>query len=213
MFCVDKLRESFFWHSSESGVTLAGMSVYSQWMTPDAIVIYPSWKRSLLPLLICGGFVVVGFFLYAGPTGDEDAHSIGLLCILVFGGAMIYPLVRLLRHTPTLIIHSSGVVDNGSALAVGFLPWHEMARVEIAQFGSQRYLAIGVKNRETLLRAQSGLKGLILKFNSKAFGAATYISSMNLSMPLEEIVSAIRERRRAAGHSDLEYKWAANSSE
>ena len=207
---MDKLRESFFWHSSESGVTLAGMSVYSQWMTPDAIVIYPSWKRSLLPLLICGGFVVIGFFLYTRPA-DEDAHSIGLLCILVFGGAMIYPLVRLLQHTPTLIIHSSGVVDNGSALAVGFLPWHEMARVEIVQFGSHRYLAIGVKNRETLLRAQSGLKGLILKFNSKAFGAAAYISSMNLSMPLEEIVSAIRERRRAAGHSELES--AANSSE
>jgi hypothetical protein len=189
------------------------MSAYSQWMTPDAIVIYPSWKRALLPLLICGGFVAVGFFLYSGPAGDEDAHFVGLLCILVFGGAMIYPLARLLRHAPTLIIHSSGVVDNGSALSVGFLPWHEMARVEIVQFGSQRYLAIGVKNRETLLRAQSGLKALILKFNSKTFGTATYISSLSLSMPLEEIVSAIRERRRAAGHRELEYEWVTNSSE
>jgi hypothetical protein len=126
---------------------------------------------------------------------------------------MIYPLARLLRHAPTLIIHSSGVVDNGSALSVGFLPWHEMARVEIVQFGSQRYLAIGVKNRETLLRAQSGLKALILKFNSKTFGTATYISSLSLSMPLEEIVSAIRERRRAAGHRELEYEWVTNSSE
>ena len=189
------------------------MSVYSQWMTSDAIVIYPSWKRSLLPLLLCGSFVAVGFFLYTRPAGDEDAQFAGLLCILVFGGAMIYPLVRLLRHTPTLIIHSSGVVDNGSALSVGFLPWHEMGRVEIVQFGSQRYLAIGVKNRETLLRAQSGLKALLLKFITKVFGAVTYISSMSLSMPLEEIVSAIRERRRAARHGGLEYEWAANSSE
>lgn len=188
------------------------MSAYSQWMTPDAIVIYPSWKRSLLPLLICGSFVAIGFFLYTRPT-DEDAHNVGLLCILVFGGAMIYPLVRLLRNTPTLIIHSSGVVDNGSALSVGFLPWHEIGRVEIVQFGSQRYLAIGVKNGETLLRAQSGLKGLMLKFNSKTFGAGTYISSMNLSTPLEEIVSAIRERRRAAGHNEIEYEWASNSGE
>jgi hypothetical protein len=182
-------------------------------MTPDAIVIYPSWKRALLPLLICGGFVAVGFFLYSGPAGDEDAHFAGLLCILVFGGAIVYPLVRLLRHAPTLIIHSSGVVDNGSALSVGFLPWHEMARVEIVQFARQRYLAIGVKNREILLGAQSGLKALILRFNSKTFGAATYISSLSLSMPLEEIVSAIRERRRAAGHRELEYEWAANASE
>jgi len=188
------------------------MSAYSQWMTPDAIVIYPSWKRSLLPLLICGGMVLVGFFLYAGPTDDEDG-SIGLLCILVFAGAMIYPVVRLLRHTPTLIIHSSGVVDNGSALSVGFLPWHEIGRVEIVQFNSQRYLAIDVKNREILLRAKSGIKALILKFNSKISGNVTYISSMNLSMPLEEIVSAIRERRKAAGHGEPEYEWAASSSE
>jgi hypothetical protein len=183
------------------------MSAYSQWMTPDAIVIYPSWKRSLLPLLICGSFVAIGFFLYTRPT-DEEAHSIGLLCILVCGAAMIYPLVRLLRHTPTLIIHSSGVVDNGSALSVGFLPWHEIGRVEIVQFSSQRYLAIDVKNRETLLRAKSGFKALILRFNSKISGATTHIASMNLSMPLEEIVSEIRERRRAAGHSELEYEWA-----
>jgi hypothetical protein len=189
------------------------MSAYGQWMTPDAIVIYPSWKRSLLPLLTCGGFVVLGFFLYADPTGHEDEHKIGLLCILVFGAAMIYPLVRLLRHTPTLIIHSSGVVDNGSALSVGFLPWHEVGRVEIVQFSSQRYLAINVRNSETLLRAQSGLKALILKFNSKISGDVTYIASMNLCMPLEEIVSAIRERRKAAGHRELEYEWAANSSE
>jgi hypothetical protein len=189
------------------------MSAYRQWMTPDAVVIYPSWKRSLLPLLICGGMVAIGFFLYTTKPTDQDAPSIGLLCILIFGAAMIYPLVRLLRHTPTLIIHSSGVVDNGSLLSVGFLPWHEIGRVEIAQFSSQRYLAIDVKNREAFLRAQSGIKALLLKFNSKISGDVTYIASMNLSMPLEEIVSAIRERRRAAGHRELEYEWAANSSE
>src|SRR5215813_12911361 len=110
------------------------MSSYSQWMTPDAIVIYPSWKRSLLPLLICGGFVGIGLFLLSTPARD-DAHAVGVLCIVVCGGAMIYPLLRLTRKAPSLIIHPSGIFENGSALASGFLPWEEIAGVKSTLIG------------------------------------------------------------------------------
>jgi hypothetical protein len=171
-------------------------------MTPDAIVIYPSWKRSLLPLLICGGFVAVGLFLLSTPATD-DTHATGVACIVIFGGAMIYPLARLTRKAPSLIIHSSGIFENGSALASGFLPWEEIAGAKSALIGKQRYLAISVKDMGAFRRRQSGMKGFIMKMNSRWFGAAIYVSELNLSMPLDEVVANIREKRMAAGHSSI----------
>lgn len=175
------------------------LTSFSQFITPDAIVIYPSGKRMLLPLLLCGSFVIIGLFLLSNPD-DGDSHVIAIACIVVFGGAMLYPLARLVRNTPTLIIHSSGLFDNGSALSSGFLPWEEISNVKMTMIGSQRYLAIYVKDTDAFLRRQSGFKGFIMKMNSRWFGAAVYISALNLSMPLEEIIAEIREKRRGADH-------------
>jgi hypothetical protein len=172
------------------------MASYSQWMTPDAIVIYPSWKRSLLPLLLCGGFVAIGLFLLATPARDDKLA--GIACIVFFGGAMIYPLARLIRKVPSLIIHSSGIFENGSALASGFLTWEEIASVKSTLIGKQRYLAISVKDTEVFLRRQPGLKRFIMKMNRKWFGAAIYISELNLSMPLNEVIATIQEKQMAA---------------
>lgn len=178
------------------------MASYSRWMTPDAIVIYSSWKRSLLPLLLCGGFVAIGLFLLATPAHD-DTHAVGIASIVFFGGGMIYPLARLTRKVPSLIIHSSGIFDNGSALASGFLTWEEIAGVKSTLIGKQRYLAISVKDTEVFLRRQSATKRFIMKINSKWFGAAIYISELNLSMPLNEVIASIHEKRMAAGHSRM----------
>jgi hypothetical protein len=177
------------------------LTSFSQFITPDAIVIYPSGKRMLLPMLLCGSFVIIGLFLFSKPD-DGDSHMIAIACIVVFGGAMLYPVARLVRSTPTLIIHSSGLFDNGSALSSGFLPWEEISNVKIATIGNQRYLAIQVKDKsmEAFLRRQSGLKAFIMRMNSRWFGAAVYISALNLSMPLEEIIAKIREKRRGADH-------------
>lgn len=169
---------------------------YSQWMTPDAIVIYPSWKRFLMPMLICAAFVAGGLFL--SRSADAEDHMTGILCIVVFGIPILYPLARLVRRTPTLIIHSSGIFDNGSALSVGFLLWDEISSVNIVGIRGQRYLAIEVKDKDAYLRRQSGFKVFVLKLNSKLSSTATYISAMNLSMPLEEIIANIREKRRAS---------------
>ena len=175
------------------------LTPFSQFITPDAIVIYPSGKRMLLPMLLCGSFVMIGLFLFSKPD-DGDSHMIAIACIVVFGGAMLYPVARLVRSTPTLIIHSSGLFDNGSALSSGFLPWEEISNVKIATIGNQRYLAIHVKDTDAFLRRQSGLKAFIMRMNSRWFGAAVYISALNLSMPLEEIIAKIREKRRGADH-------------
>ncbi len=132
-------------------------------MTPDATVIYPS--RGKLLLLTAGGamFVVLGFFLLRST--DVEERLAGIAGIAFFGLCMLYAIWRLLRPTPALIIHSSGILDNASGLSAGFLRWDEISGIFVASIRNQRFLAISLKDADAFLGRQSGLKAKMMKAN------------------------------------------------
>src|SRR5690242_9163982 len=103
------------------------LSNVSQLMTPDAIVIYPSRVKMLLLTLGAAAFVALGVFIL--QLGSSDDRWIGFASIGFFGLCLGIGISKLARRTPALIIHSSGLFDNGSALSAGFLPWDEIESV------------------------------------------------------------------------------------
>jgi hypothetical protein len=168
------------------------LTAYSQWMTPDATVIYPS--RSKLLLLTAGGamFVVLGFFLLRST--DVEECLAGIAGIVFFGLCMLYAVWRLLRPTPALIIHSSGILDNASGLSAGFLRWDEISGIFMVSIRNQRFLAISLKNADAFLGRQSGLKAKMMKANVRLVGAPVNIPANTLPISLEELIQKIQQR-------------------
>jgi|SRR5580765_403438 len=168
---------------------------YSQWMTPDATVIYPSRKKLLL--LTAGGvmFVVLGFFLL--QSTDTEERLAGIAGIVFFGFCALFGIWRLVRPTPAVILHPSGIFDNASALSAGFLHWDEISSVYVARIKNQRSLAIVLKDVDAFLSRQSGVKSKLMKMNVNLVGAAVNIPASTLPISLEELIQQIQQRRPA----------------
>ena len=168
------------------------LTSYAQWMTPDATVIYPS--RGKLLLLSAGGvaFVALGFFMI--PSPDMEVRLAGIAGVVFFGLCAIYAVFRLLRPSPALIIHSSGILDNASGLSAGFLRWEEISGIYVASIRNQRFLAITVKDVDAFLGRQSGLKAKMMKANIRLAGAPVNIPANTLPISLEELIQKIREK-------------------
>jgi hypothetical protein len=165
---------------------------YSQWMTPNSTVIYPSRKKLLL--LTAGGamFVVLGFFLL--QSTDTEERLAGIAGIVFFGFCALFGAWRLVRPTPAVILHSSGIFDNASALPAGFLRWDEISSVYVATIKNQRSLAIVLKDVDAFLSRQSGTKSKIMKMNVGLTGAAVNIPASTLPISLEELIQQIQQR-------------------
>jgi len=165
---------------------------YTQWMTPDATVIYPSRGKLLLIAAGCGAFVALGLFLFRQP--DQEASMIGIASIIVFGLGLLYPMVRLVRPTPAVILHSSGIFDNASGLSAGFLHWDEISGIYVATIENQRFLAIALKDVDAFLSRQSGFKARLMKMNVGLIGSAVNIPASTLPISLEELIQKIHEK-------------------
>lgn len=161
-------------------------------MTPDAIVIYPSRWKMLLVAAVSAIFVVLGLALFFKPAGATE-HIVVLTCTVVTTLPLLYSIARLMRPFPALIIHSSGVFDNASALSAGFLRWEEISGVRITTLNGQRSLAIAVKDVDALLGRQPAFKAKIMKINIGILGAAVNIPN-TLPISLEELMQTIQQR-------------------
>jgi hypothetical protein len=161
---------------------------YSQWMTPDATVIYSSRGKLLLMALGGGAFVALGLFLT-----DMEERAAGLAAVVFFGLCALYAVWRLVRPTPALIIHPLGILDNASALPAGFLRWDEISGVFVARIKNQRFLAIALRDVNALLSRQSSLKARMMKVNILLTGAAINIPATTLPISLEELIQKIQE--------------------
>src|SRR5262249_18068977 len=150
----------------------------NQLMTPDAIVIYPSKKKLFLMAVAAAAFVGFAIFMLLSPDPDFrdwDVRAVAIACIVFFGLALVYVVWRLVRPTPALVIHSSGLFDNASALSAGFLRWDEISSIFVARIKNQKFLAIAVKDVEGLLNRYSGVKARLMKMNVRLAGAAVNI--------------------------------------
>jgi hypothetical protein len=164
-----------------------------QLMTPDATVIYPSRWKMLLVAAVSAIFVVFGLALFLFKPAGATEHIVVLTCTVVTTLPLLYSIARLVRPSPALVIHSSGIFDNASTLSAGFLRWEEISGVGIATLKGQRSLAIAVKDVDALLGRQPAFKAKIMKINIGILGAAVNIPN-TLPISLEELMQTIQQR-------------------
>jgi hypothetical protein len=169
----------------------------NQLMTPDAIVIYPSKKKLLLMTAGASAFVGLGiFFLLSSDPEfrDWDVRAVAIACIAFFGLALAYTFWRLARPSPALVIHPSGLFDNASALSAGFLRWDEISSIFVAKIKNQRFLAIAMKDVESFLNRQTGVKAKLMRMNVRLAGSAVCIPANTLPISLEELIRNIQQK-------------------
>lgn len=162
---------------------------------PGAVAIRSgNWK--LLPLgIICGVFVVGGcYMVLGGPTG---IRVIGLLNIVAFGFGLARFSFLLLWRKPALVIDESGIFDDGSAVAAGFIPWSEIEAIHVPQFTTQAFMQVFVKNIDEIFSRLSSWKVRLMRMNRGLTGAAINVPVGLLHITREELIALMRMKHPA----------------
>jgi hypothetical protein len=173
---------------------------YNQFLTPDAVVIYPS--RGKLLLLVLGGaaFIALGLFLWR--TGQIKNQVVAILSVVFFGACFVFGVIRLIWRKPSLIISPMGILERSSALGSYLLRWDEIDSVfistmQVTAFSSQRFLSIRLKNTEEFLARQSSARARLMRMNMGLVGAPINISASTLPVKLEELIEVMQQKSPA----------------
>lgn len=84
---------------------------------------------------------------------------LGIAGIVFFGLAGIYGIIKLFDKKAGLIIDSSGITDNTSAVSIGLIEWSDILGIRTEQIMSTKFLLIDVENPKKYLdKAKNGMK-------------------------------------------------------
>jgi hypothetical protein len=170
------------------------MTDYQQYLTPDAIVLYPN--RAKLVLLTVGGVVMMAASYFAWNNAEEIEYRVaGVAGLVFFGFCLLYFLLRFVKPKPSLIITDFGIVDDASALAAGLIRWDEIDNISIATFQRQRFLAVKLKDTQEFLSRQPYIKSRMMRMNISLAGTPVCIPGTSLPMTLEELLQTIQKKQ------------------
>ena len=180
--------------------------------TDETIIELSKTKLVLLILGSCA-FVVAGAWLLSVDAADirtgrsfrfffNDPLVVriaGVASILLFGLGGLYGLKKLFDKRPGLILNSSGIVDNASAVAAGFIPWSEVLGSGVLEIQKQKMLIIGVRDPQKYIARGSALKRSLNNANYKMSGSPISISSVTLKIDFSELVSLFNRYHQKYG--------------
>lgn len=131
-----------------------------------------------------GGLAIL--FFHAEATTREMIF-VGL-ALPLFSGSALYSFNRLCFKTPALTIDRDGITDNSTAVALGFIPWRDVAgtRIKRGRYGS--LLIVYLRNPEAYLREANPLQRLLLQWNSAMVGSIVAIPQSGMPMRLEDLI-------------------------
>ena len=185
--------------------------------TDETIIELSKMKLVLLILGSCA-FVAAGGWLLSFDTEEIQygrsfgffynnpliVYGLGLAAILFFGFSGLYSLKKVFDKKPGLILNSSGIVDNASAVAAGFIPWSDVTGSGIYEIQKQKMLIIGVRDPQKYLDRGGALSRAFNKANAGMSGSPVAISSVALKIEFSELVSLFNRYHHKYGGASAE---------
>jgi hypothetical protein len=126
-------------------------------------------------------------------------YGVGLAAVVCFGGCGLYGLVKMFDKKPGLVLNSSGIVENASAVSAGFIPWSEVTGAGVREIQGQKMLMIGVRDPGKYIGRGGALKRALNKANAKMGGSPVAISSVVLKIDFAELVSLFNRYHQKYG--------------
>ena len=171
--------------------------------TADKTIIETSRRKLVLLVLGSCAFVAAGAWFLSFDVAEIQhgrsfpffgnnpliVYAVGLAGILFFGASGLYGLFKMFDKKPGLVLDSSGVFDNASGVAAGFIPWSEVLGAGVYEIQGQKMLIIGVRDPQKYLDRGSALKRTLNKASYKMVGSPIAISSVALKIDFSELVS------------------------
>lgn len=152
------------------------------------------WRFILLAVLMLP-FVLIGILLLTAV--EEGGWVMGLIFLAVFGGLLVFALVKVIQHKPVLILSDAGIED--LRLKIGVIPWGEVVRAYELPYLWYKNVQLQVRNPEQFRRKQPMLVRTIGELNVAAGWAPFVLVTANTDTPAKTVVDYI--------YQQLAYQW------
>lgn len=164
----------------------------------DRQVVLLSKGKNLGLLLIGIMFVAIGFWMLSIPDADIEAqrrfnspwlvHGLGWVSVIFFGLCSLVAVRNLFSPRPGLVLDREGLTDQSSGLAVGFVPWRDIAGLEPCVIQGQKMLVVLLKNPQAYVDKGGPLRRQLYRMNLGLVGSPFAISSNSLKLGFDELV-------------------------
>lgn len=153
--------------------------------------------------LLCLGclvFIAVGGWLFSDYLNESESlftGILGIVCIALFSACLIFFIRRLFDHSPALVINHEGILDHSSYIPGGFIRWDDIEDIELYQLSGQTMIGIQLKDPDSFVERQQGLKRRLIQMNQGLVQAPVNIAQTALRMPIDQIYGEMVTRLHA----------------
>jgi hypothetical protein len=170
------------------------MTVFSE---SDELIVPTS--RGKLTAIAVGALVFVAVSAWMVFLGQRESLLlvvIGASSVVFFGSCGAYAIRRLIHPTPAVVIDRNGIVDNASALGVGFMSWDSIDGLREYRFKNQVFLGIVPKDLDSLIARQSLWKRWAIRANLSLGCDPVNIPQAMLPLRISALLDEIERRFR-----------------
>ena len=130
---------------------LGGQPQYPPRMAEREIEIRPKpFRNSAIMAVMCAAFVIGCVWLVL----SKQDIPVALLGIVIFGGAALYGIPKMLRRKITMVLTPGGI-EQRYAEGSAYIPWSDIEKVGIVSMLSNKMVGIRLKNYDDYLEAMS----------------------------------------------------------
>ncbi len=162
------------------------------------------FSRRKTALLLAGGLLLVaaGAWLlspYAPPprargffSTPERVKVLGLFAVVLFGAAAAFAARKLFDRRPALELGPAGLLARSSALAVGLVPWSDIAGFKVFEVRGQRMIVVLVHDPAPYLARGGPLARAMRRANAAMCGSPITFASSSMRIDFDRLLELVQ---------------------
>ncbi|RMB59160.1 hypothetical protein EAX61_08865 [Dokdonia sinensis] len=159
----------------------------------DSKQISIGFNKLMLSLYFLGSLAFVAIGVLFMIKGEFGLVVLGSFSVLFFGAAGLSVGIKALGSKPAIQIGQKGIVDNGSGVSAGFIPWNDIISIRTSNMATHQFLYIQTKDNLAYINKQKNfLKRYMMRLNERYFGGGITIPTKPLEKPGNEVYEALQ---------------------
>lgn len=161
-------------------------------------------KRFLFVIVLSFVLILVGIGMAVFPEdfggeilGEQFALIIGITIVVIFVGALLFAIIKLVETKVGVTIDEQGITDHVGGMNLGLIPWEDIEALELKKHVGNTFVVIHLKDVLSYTDQFKGFKKRMIKEQSSTFGSPVAIGTAMLKGDTHSIKAAFENAASA----------------
>ena len=163
--------------------------------TENTLIIQKKIFRSLLfaALGVLMSLLSFAVFFFDFFEADTYMRIIGLFGFIFFIICTILIIKVRFKNKNVLVVNSEGITDKSSAIALGFIPWHDVKNMKIRSVNGNKFIEVQIDNEALHLERLKQWQRKAIEINREMGQEAVLINLAFTGHKPEDVLNVMQE--------------------